>query len=136
MFCLWIRRLPRSTRTYTLFPYTTLFRSRYGFENNSFQTQGAINVPLAEGLAIRLSGDLVEQDKGFFYNPDNDVYFDQQKGHGLRGQIRLKRGPVDAIIMAETQRLTNPAVHYQISIPAGTPGFPGGYTQDRKEAHT
>src|SRR3546814_8807418 len=101
MFCLWIRRLPRSTRTYTLFPYTTLFRSRYGFENNSFQTQGATNVPLAEGLAIRLSGDLVEQDKGFFYNPDNDVYFDQQKGHGLRGQIRLKRGPVDAIIMAE-----------------------------------
>src|SRR3546814_15285473 len=33
--------------------------------------------------------------------------------------------------MAETQRLTTPAVHYQISIPAGTPGFPGGYTQDR-----
>src|SRR3546814_17881796 len=24
-----IRRPPRSTRTYTLFPYTTLFRSRY-----------------------------------------------------------------------------------------------------------
>jgi iron complex outermembrane receptor protein len=105
--------------------------ARYGFENNSFQTQGAINVPLADGLAIRLSGDLVEQDKGFFYNPDNDVYFDQQKGHGLRGQIRLKRGPVDAIITAETQRLTTPTIHYQISIPAGTPGFPGGYTQDR-----
>jgi len=105
--------------------------ARYGFENNSFQTQGAINVPLADGLAIRLSGDLVEQDKGFFYNPDNDVYFDQQKGHGLRGQIRLKRGTVDAIITAETQRLTTPTIHYQISIPAGTPGFPGGYTQDR-----
>ncbi|MBU0863213.1 MAG: TonB-dependent receptor, partial [Alphaproteobacteria bacterium] len=105
--------------------------ARYGFENNSFQTQGAINVPLADGLAIRLSGDLVQQDKGFFYNPDNDVYFDQQKGHGLRGQIRLKRGPVDAIITAETQRLTTPTIHYQISIPAGTPGFPGGYTQDR-----
>jgi iron complex outermembrane receptor protein len=105
--------------------------ARYGFENNSFQTQGAINVPLADGLAIRLSGDLVEQDKGFFYNPDNDVYFDQQKGHGLRGQIRLKRGPVDAIITAETQRLTTPTIHYQIFIPAGTPGFPGGYVQDR-----
>src|SRR3546814_20748017 len=26
-FCLMIRRPPRSTRTYTLFPYTTLFRS-------------------------------------------------------------------------------------------------------------
>src|SRR3546814_1505174 len=28
MFCLMIRRPPRSTRTDTLFPYTTLFRSR------------------------------------------------------------------------------------------------------------
>src|SRR3546814_9048023 len=26
-----LRRPPRSTRTYTLFPYTTLFRSRRGF---------------------------------------------------------------------------------------------------------
>lgn len=105
--------------------------ARYAFETNSLQLQGAVNVPLADGLAVRISGDLIEQDKGFFYNPDNDVYFDQQKGHGLRGQIRLKRGPVDAIIMAETQRLTTPAIHYQIFIPAGTPGFPGGYIQDR-----
>src|SRR3546814_13155303 len=28
VFCLMIRRPPRSTRTDTLFPYTTLFRSR------------------------------------------------------------------------------------------------------------
>lgn len=105
--------------------------ARYGFENDSFQLQGAVNVPLGEGIAMRLSGDLVEQDKGFFYNPDNDVYFDQQKGHGLRGQVRIKRGPVDMVVLAETQRLTTPAVHYQIFIPAGTPGFPGGYIQDR-----
>jgi iron complex outermembrane recepter protein len=105
--------------------------ARYGFENNSLQVQGAVNVPLADGLAVRLSGDLIEQDKGFFYNPDNDVYFDQQKGHGLRGQLRLHRGPVDLILLAETQRLTTPAIHYQIFVPAGTPGFPGGYIQDQ-----
>src|SRR3546814_19944381 len=29
VFFLWIRRPPRSTRTDTLFPYTTLFRSVY-----------------------------------------------------------------------------------------------------------
>ncbi len=105
--------------------------ARYTFENEGLQVQGAVNVPLAEGIAARISGDLVQQDKGFFYNPDNDVYFDQQKGHGLRGQLRIKRGPVDAVVMVETQRLTTPAVHYQIFIPAGTPGFPGGYIQDR-----
>lgn len=104
--------------------------ARYGFENDSLQAQGALNLEMAEGLAVRLSGDLINQDKGFFYNPDHDVYFDRQKGHGIRGQVRLKRGPVDAVIMAETQRLTTPSVHYQISIPPLTAGFPGGYTQD------
>ncbi|PKB13573.1 iron complex outermembrane receptor protein [Novosphingobium kunmingense] len=103
----------------------------YGFENDSLQLQTAVNVPLGEGAAIRLSGDLIEQDKGFFYNPVNDVYFDRQKGHALRTQARLKRGPVDAVITAETQRLTTPSIHYQIYIPAGTPGFPGGYIQDQ-----
>lgn len=105
--------------------------ARYTFENNALQIQGAVNVPVADGLAFRLSGELVEQDDGFFYNPNNDVYFDQQKGHGLRGQLRLNRGPVDLTILAETQSFTVPTIHYQISIPAGTPGFPGGYTQDR-----
>src|SRR3546814_17521733 len=32
-FCLMIRRPPRATRTDTLFPYTTLFRSERSFEN-------------------------------------------------------------------------------------------------------
>ncbi|MDF7775653.1 TonB-dependent receptor [Sphingomonas sp. AOB5] len=105
--------------------------ARFGFENESFQAQAAINLPLGDGVAMRVSGDLVQQNKGYFYNPDNDVYFDQQKGHGVRGQLRIRRGPVDAIILAETQRLTTPAIHYQIFIPAGTPGFPGGYIQDR-----
>src|SRR3546814_9832636 len=35
-----IRRPPRSTRTDTLFPYTTLFRSRFG----SASTSNAVNV--------------------------------------------------------------------------------------------
>src|SRR3546814_12587809 len=32
IFVLMIRRPPRSTRTDTLFPYTTLFRSRFGWD--------------------------------------------------------------------------------------------------------
>src|SRR3546814_3254913 len=32
LFCLMIRRPPRSTRTDTLFPYTTLFRSHRGID--------------------------------------------------------------------------------------------------------
>src|SRR3546814_9577842 len=35
-FCLMIRRPPRSTRTDTLFPYTTLFRSRAGLHHRRY----------------------------------------------------------------------------------------------------
>lgn len=103
----------------------------YGFENDSLQVQGAVNLPVAEGVAIRLTGDGVHQKKGFFYNPYNDVYFDRQEGYGLRGQLRVQRGVFDLVLLAETQDLKTPSVHYQVEIPAGTPGFPGGYTQDR-----
>src|SRR3546814_2454435 len=47
-FCLRIRRPPRSTRTDTLFPYTTLFRSR-----KAEPSPGAARLPLpqaGEGL--------------------------------------------------------------------------------------
>lgn len=111
------------------FEYGGYLNARYTFENNGFQTQGAINIPAGENLAVRFSGDFVEQDKGFFYNPDNDVYFDRQDGFGLRGQIRYRNDALDLTLLAETQELITPAIHYQIAIPAGTPGFPGGYVQ-------
>src|SRR3546814_19699231 len=48
-FFLMIRRPPRSTRTDTLFPYTTLFRSVFaGFKKNS--KAGADEIPAATQL--------------------------------------------------------------------------------------
>src|SRR3546814_9097081 len=40
-FFLMIRRTPRSKRTYTLFPYTTLFRSRIGCDRRIIEDRGA-----------------------------------------------------------------------------------------------
>src|SRR3546814_13186721 len=40
-FFLMIRRPPRSTRTDTLFPYTTLFRSRHGGVRGDRRSDGA-----------------------------------------------------------------------------------------------
>src|SRR3546814_12998785 len=40
VFFLMIRRPPRSTRTDTLFPYTTLFRSTWNLFANTFKTFG------------------------------------------------------------------------------------------------
>src|SRR3546814_7196592 len=48
-----IRRPPRSTRTYTLFPYTTLFRSR-----DALGVRTAVATNKAEDMARKLLGEL------------------------------------------------------------------------------
>src|SRR3546814_15355228 len=49
LFFLMIRRPPRSTRTDTLFPYTTLFRSRAGLDRRPRRRAALSRVP-APGL--------------------------------------------------------------------------------------
>lgn len=104
---------------------------RYAFETRRAQVQAVSNLAPAEDLALRFGIDYVDQTEGFFHNPVNDVYFDQEKGVGLRAQARLARGPADITLLVENQQLTTPNITYQIAIPAGSPGFPGGYEQDR-----
>src|SRR3546814_3032151 len=56
LFFLMIRRPPRSTRTYTLFPYTTLFRSRdrqLGLDRHSRGRRDARGAFLAEAAPVR-----------------------------------------------------------------------------------
>lgn len=102
---------------------------RYDFETEGKQAQGAINLGLSDNVAIRVSADGISQTKGFFYNPNNDVYFDRNKGYAVRGQIRFKTGPLDLTLLAESQDLTLPDVYYQVAIARGTSGFPGGFIQ-------
>ncbi|MFZ5747877.1 MAG: TonB-dependent receptor domain-containing protein [Pseudomonadota bacterium] len=106
-------------------------RLRYDIETEGKQVQTMTNVALSDGVAMRLSAEGVHQDGGFFYNPNNDVYFDRQKGYGVRGQVRVQTGPLDLILLAETQDMTIPGIHYQVAIAKGTPGFPGGFTQPK-----
>src|SRR3546814_4994307 len=47
-----IRRPPRSTRTDTLFPYTTLFRSVYGTDPERLKPDGAGTAELREALGV------------------------------------------------------------------------------------
>lgn len=105
--------------------------ARYDFETQGLQGQGAVNLALGDSVAIRVSADGISQTKGFFYNPNNDVYFDRQKGYAVRGQVRFKTGPLDLTLLAETQNLDTPDVYYQVAIARGTPGFPGGFIQPK-----
>src|SRR3546814_7181564 len=59
-----IRRPPRSTRTDTLFPYTTLFRSGWEFENAGegnrpvFNRPGTMDVATAQSTLVELMASL------------------------------------------------------------------------------
>src|SRR3546814_11094258 len=55
-FFLMIRRPPRSTRTDTLFPYTTLFRSLARFTPSAAATRAATGVALLSPLEVGTAG--------------------------------------------------------------------------------
>lgn len=108
-------------------------QTRYVFETDSIEGQAAANFALTDDVAVRFSADGIYQSGGFFYNPNHDVYFDRQEGAGVRGQVRVRSGPVDYTLLVETQRMLTPGIPYRLYIPAGTPGFPGGYIQPKFE---
>src|SRR3546814_5661000 len=53
-----LRRTPRSTRTYTLFPYTTLFRSFLPPKRKVSEVDGEIGIPLLKELPLIYSRDV------------------------------------------------------------------------------
>src|SRR3546814_1200673 len=112
-----IRRPPRSTRTDTLFPYTTLFRSTlFGKSStggavlftpikpsNEFggyidtqignydmlELQGALNVPIIKDvLAVRSAGDVVRRD-GFTTSLSTGQKTDQRHREGYRLSLNI-----------------------------------------------
>src|SRR3546814_12978388 len=64
LFFLMIRRPPRSTRTDTLFPYTTLFRSSPGAFGENISTSGLVEDAACIGDRYRLGSALVEVSQG------------------------------------------------------------------------
>src|SRR3546814_7874538 len=51
-----IRRPPRSTRTDTLFPYTTLFRSMRADKRNRFDRRKCLNQPVGAMFLVQFKG--------------------------------------------------------------------------------
>ncbi len=105
---------------------------KYGVENRNAQVQAVANVALSDKVAARFGVDYTDQDKGFFYNPYNHVYFDDQQGYGARAQLRLHDGPVDATVLYEHQQMRLPAIAYEVYI-LPSARFPKGYIQPERE---
>lgn len=108
----------------------------YGFNNQRPEVQAVVNAPINDYVSTRFGVDYVDQQSGFFYNPDNDRYIDQNKGGLVRGQVRVDKGPLDVVLLAEHGQYLVPGLALRQIYPAGTanapkgPGYPNGYLQD------
>ncbi|HEY3949911.1 TonB-dependent receptor [Phenylobacterium sp.] len=80
------------------------------------EVEAVINHPLTDHLALRLSADLMDQSKGFFFNPDLGNYIDAQATHAYRAQLRYENGDFDANLMAEHSSDKYPALNLQLFV--------------------
>lgn len=103
---------------------------RYASETEGTQFQAVANVMVSDGIAFRIGIDSVDQEKGFFYNSINDVYFDRQESTGLRGQLRFRGERADVNLLLEHSDGDIPAITYRVVIAPG-PGFPFGFSQPK-----
>src|SRR3546814_17271314 len=78
-FFLMIRRPPRSTRTDTLFPYTTLFRSPEDGDAADCLTEGEAGKGLAPGKVL----EILENPEDYYVNVHNTEF----PGGAIRGQL-------------------------------------------------
>src|SRR3546814_1365694 len=91
-FFLLIRRPPRSTRTYTLFPYTTLFRSDVACDNHMFHLVGGSDLAdPVDGVEARFAKRRahlgLEPAEGFAELPVSGV----EETHGSRSRTERRR---------------------------------------------
>lgn len=115
-----------------VFANTGFVDVKYGVENESPQVQAVANLVVNENIAVRVGADYIDQQGGFFYNPQNDVYFDRQNTLGVRGQIRYRNDDTDVTFLAERLEGDIPAITFRLVIPP-QPAFPRGVTQPEYE---
>src|SRR3546814_2870682 len=94
-----IRRPPRSTRTDTLFPYTTLFRSQHSPQRFSRSPQQLI--------ADHEHGDVFRSDIEFAHATDTDLQAarDRCRRQLLEGDRAIVRHPLEPVVAGANQRL-------------------------------
>lgn len=104
---------------------------QYG-TNQYKQADLILNYNLDDNWAVRFSGSLVDQPKGFFFNPTQNRHYDEQKSSAERLQVRYRNDRFDGFLLAEHYQGDLQSVTFQVVIPNGTStNFPGGYIQPK-----
>jgi iron complex outermembrane receptor protein len=80
----------------------------YGFETENSRETMVINHAFSDDLAVRLGAEVIQQQKGFVYNPDSNTYFDTLSGWMGRAQVRYQHNKLDVDLMVQGQNLTTP----------------------------
>lgn len=94
------------------------------------EVEMAVNLPINDQWAIRLSGALMRQDKGFYKLYLQDDYADIREKDFIRGQIRYSNGPFNANLLVEHGRERLPGLIYQlVNLPNAT--YPKGLAADK-----
>jgi iron complex outermembrane receptor protein len=106
--------------------------AKYGFNNEQGQIQGSVNKKLTDRWAIRLGAQLFDQNGGFFYNRSRGEYYDVEKGHVARAQIRYQDDRLSVNALYENQVANLPALNWQI-VAAPSATFPRGYVSDKRQ---
>jgi iron complex outermembrane receptor protein len=104
---------------------------RYAAGNDQLQAQGAVNVDLGGGFAMRLGADYVTQRTGFIKNSFLGGYLDDNESTGVRGQLRWKNDTTDILLRAEHWKGEVPAISFRIFIEPRQ-GFPVGLVQPER----
>ncbi|HEX4097268.1 MAG TPA: TonB-dependent receptor plug domain-containing protein, partial [Caulobacteraceae bacterium] len=98
--------------------------------NDHYEGQLVVNVPIDEHWAARFGADLMDQDKGFYKLPLLNRYADQQYKHFYRGQLNFNDGPFTANLLVDSGQEELPGLVYQLNtFPSAT--YPTGVHQDR-----
>jgi iron complex outermembrane receptor protein len=107
---------------------------QYSPEIRAGQAEAVANIAVSSEAALRFGFAYVRQNKGYFYDPDNNVYFDEQRGFNLRGQGRWRSHGWDIDLLLERQHMTVPAIAFQVYIVPNTPTlaalYPKGFQED------
>src|SRR3546814_18416871 len=89
-----IRRPPRATRTDTLFPYTTLFRSIYVWEQRSYTISASIGVVMIDRAGLTLEDVFAHADDACYMAKDhgrNRVHFySAQDDETVRRRVEME----------------------------------------------
>lgn len=90
------------------------------------ELNGAVNIPLGDTAALRISGLLVNQDRGFEYIVNQDHYVDAGETGSIRGRLLFAPTPNLDFLTTVEYIDTKGFQHLLIDSPGGTQGFLDG----------